>query len=511
MPKLLVTPEPEKCKKNVKFNLRKSLAWDSAFFTSDGVLDADELSTMMEGGVKNAKHQLPGIEEEVYRSMDSISTLESDNLSLECLEAELFEDNRASIQKSNRSSSNLYNSSIKVSSGKKDSQAKVISSSKKVDTDSAKRSAARMKQITSSIPQPKIVSRVNSSSTLTLTKRASLSANHAKKDQDIARQTHVIQKGTQAARATTQGSKLIGPHRGVPKPSLSSKASPMGSSTALKTEPTRPSSSHSNSSSCSSGTDVKSSTTLSRKKIDSKSSKLTTTAVPKTPSRVIMKNRPQPPANSRVSSHSVLSTVSSSISPASSISEWSSESSSSTTNNNRRSESRGSTDTIVSYRSLDNDASGQSASNILPTGQISNQNGNQPISQSGSLARPPCVQPTGLRMPSPKIGFFDGGKSGARTPNGGNIRPQSKLPTGIPKIGAAHSNPIISNGVKSGKIPPPKTAAAHTIMKPNPQKATPKPSQEQPKTKSSLVTSDASNTVTDGSRTPFAVKKSEAY
>ncbi|GKE45751.1 hypothetical protein Tco_1473035, partial [Tanacetum coccineum] len=34
-PKLHVTPEPEKSGKNVKFNLRKSLAWDSAFFTSD--------------------------------------------------------------------------------------------------------------------------------------------------------------------------------------------------------------------------------------------------------------------------------------------------------------------------------------------------------------------------------------------------------------------------------------------------------------------------------------------
>lgn len=91
-----------------------------------GVLDADELSTMIDGGGKGLKHQLPGIEEEVYRSMDSISTLASDNLSLECLEAELFDDIRASIQKSN-TASNLNNSSSKVSSGKKDSQTKVNS------------------------------------------------------------------------------------------------------------------------------------------------------------------------------------------------------------------------------------------------------------------------------------------------------------------------------------------------------------------------------------------------
>ncbi|KAM0065605.1 hypothetical protein Hdeb2414_s0003g00116601 [Helianthus debilis subsp. tardiflorus] len=154
MPKLIETLEPEKLTKNGKFNLRKSLAWDSAFFTSDGmlqiskstyyiitfklilkitsllhtgVLDADELTTIIEGGDKRLKNCLPGIEEEVYRSMESISTLESDNLSLDCLEAELFEDIRASIQNSNKLS-NLSTSSIKLSSAKKDSQPKVTSS-----------------------------------------------------------------------------------------------------------------------------------------------------------------------------------------------------------------------------------------------------------------------------------------------------------------------------------------------------------------------------------------------
>lgn len=77
---------------------------------------------MIEGGEKGVKHQLPGIEEEVYRSMESISTMESDTL--ESLEAELFDDIRASIQKSNRTP-NLHNSSKKLSSGKIDSQSKV--------------------------------------------------------------------------------------------------------------------------------------------------------------------------------------------------------------------------------------------------------------------------------------------------------------------------------------------------------------------------------------------------
>ncbi|KAI7754232.1 hypothetical protein M8C21_006707 [Ambrosia artemisiifolia] len=547
MPKLIKTPEPEKSRKNGKFNLRKSLAWDSAFFTNDGVLDADELSTMIEGGEKAVKYQLPGIEEEVYKSMDSISSFESDNLSLDCLEAELFDDIRASIQKSNRSfntnnsslkvsssgkkdplpkvnssepstmiegggkgvkhqlpgieeevcksmdsistfesdnlsldcleaelfvdirasiqksnkSSNLNNSSIKVSSGKKESQPKFSSAIKKVDLDSAKRLGARTKEITSSIPQPKMINRLNLNQNFNsaLTKRASLSANHAKKDQDIAKKAHVTQKGTQTAKPTTiQGSKVtgvIGPRRAVPKPSISSKSSSAGSSATLKTDPTRPSSS---SSSCSSGTDVK--VNLSRKKVDPRSAKLTAgSVIPKTPSRISMHKPP-----------SVGSNLSSSISPASSISDWSPE-------------SRGSgIDTSVSYRSFDSDTSVQPALSNLPTPRISNQNG----SQTGSLSRPPAVQPTGLRMPSPKIGFFDGGKTGVRTPTGG-IRSQSRLPTG----------PTSSNGGKFGKIPPPKAAVTHANIKPYPQKTVPKPSQEQPiskpKTKSNITTSDASD------------------
>ncbi|XP_024984752.1 microtubule-associated protein 4-like [Cynara cardunculus var. scolymus] len=486
MPKLLETPEPEKTGKNAKFNLRKSLAWDSAFFTSDGVLDAEELSTMIEGGEKGVKHQLPGIEEEVYRSMESISTLESDNLTLESLEAELFEDIRASIQKSNRAS-NLNDSSIKVPSGKKDSQAKASNASKKVDLDNGKRPAARIKDQTSLIPQPKIISRVKSTSTLT-TKRASLSASPAKKDQDIVKQAHVIQKGTQPAKTrTAQGSKitgLIGPRRGVPKPSSNSTSSSLSSSAAVKKEPSRQSSSCGSSGSFS-GNDVKSSTTFSRRKTDSKTGKpAAAVSVLKTPSRISIKSKAPP---SRLSSHSLLSNLSSSISPASSISEWSSESSSSTSTTNRKSVSRARIDAGDSNRSLDGDAFDVSALSIHPTGRNSNHNGTQPgsvpPSQSGSLSRPPSVQPTGLRMPSPKIGFFDGGKSGVRTPNG-TIRSQCRLPTGVSKTGATNCSPTNSNGVKYGKLLPPKTsAAAHTNLKPNPQKTTPKPSQEQPITK----------------------------
>ena len=66
-----------------------------------GVLDAEELSSMI-SVEKGQKKMLPGIQEEVHRSSDSVSTLGSDTLTLESVETNLFEDIRASIQRSRR-------------------------------------------------------------------------------------------------------------------------------------------------------------------------------------------------------------------------------------------------------------------------------------------------------------------------------------------------------------------------------------------------------------------------
>ncbi|XP_022767405.1 uncharacterized protein LOC111311874 isoform X1 [Durio zibethinus] len=99
-------------RKDGKYNLRKSLAWDSAFFTSAGFLEPEELSSMLGGNKKGQVHTLPGIQEDVNKSYDSLTTLDSETLTLESLEADLFEDIRASIQKSNKAS-NTANSSGK--------------------------------------------------------------------------------------------------------------------------------------------------------------------------------------------------------------------------------------------------------------------------------------------------------------------------------------------------------------------------------------------------------------
>ncbi|KAL6998252.1 hypothetical protein U1Q18_008378 [Sarracenia purpurea var. burkii] len=96
--------ESEMERKTGKCNLRKSLAWDTAFFTSAGVLDPDELSSMITGVEKAGKFHLPCIEEDIHTSIDSISTLESGSLTMENLEVDLFEDIRASIQKTSKSS-----------------------------------------------------------------------------------------------------------------------------------------------------------------------------------------------------------------------------------------------------------------------------------------------------------------------------------------------------------------------------------------------------------------------
>ncbi|KAI8013062.1 hypothetical protein LOK49_LG05G00952 [Camellia lanceoleosa] len=87
-------------------NLRKSLDWDTAFFTSAGVLDPEELFIINKGFEKVEAHLLPVTQEDLctWRYADSKSTLDSDDFSLDSnqsTEVDLFEEIRASIEKSN--------------------------------------------------------------------------------------------------------------------------------------------------------------------------------------------------------------------------------------------------------------------------------------------------------------------------------------------------------------------------------------------------------------------------
>jgi len=80
------------------------------------VLDPEELSSIIQGAETSVKQQhfLPGIEEDLSKSYDSVSTFESDNLTIESLEADLFCDIRASIQRISRPSAQGNCSSSKM-------------------------------------------------------------------------------------------------------------------------------------------------------------------------------------------------------------------------------------------------------------------------------------------------------------------------------------------------------------------------------------------------------------
>ncbi|KAJ4845891.1 hypothetical protein Tsubulata_026857 [Turnera subulata] len=102
-PRSLTSIEPAKAGGIGDCSMRKSLAWDSAFFTSAGVLDSEELSIVNRGYKKSDAQMLPGIEE-ICRSSESNSTMDSISYSLESLEIDLFGDVRASLCKSGKAS-----------------------------------------------------------------------------------------------------------------------------------------------------------------------------------------------------------------------------------------------------------------------------------------------------------------------------------------------------------------------------------------------------------------------
>ncbi|KAG1371606.1 copine family protein 2-like [Cocos nucifera] len=107
---LELSESPERKRINSrKYNLRKSLAWDSAFFTSEGVLNPEELAIVNSTFGKAEASSLPGIPEDTRKSTESTSTLDGDPLVLENLEVELFENVRASIQKSLAKDENASN------------------------------------------------------------------------------------------------------------------------------------------------------------------------------------------------------------------------------------------------------------------------------------------------------------------------------------------------------------------------------------------------------------------
>ncbi|XP_011004167.1 PREDICTED: uncharacterized protein LOC105110722 isoform X3 [Populus euphratica] len=504
--------EPERVKKNTKYNLRKSLAWNSAFFTSAGVLEPEELSSM----IGSEKHMLPGIEEDIHTSSDSISTLASDNLTLVNLEeADLFGDIRASIQRSTKGPG-MENSSSKVGSPKTES--KTIRSSEKVDVASRNRVpasekvdiASRNKLKAKAAPNkpnaimqgtektakqfvpingeakslyrpPKIVGRVGPI-LAPATKIASLGANRVKVERAKDNPENAKKIAGRAAKVPA----LSGPRNAVPRPTLPVKSS-LRSSSAMKTALTA-SSSIDSSGSLLSDCSSKNSLNSVRRESDSRTGNHTSSGSNvKTTLKFPSRNKNQSACSHLSPYLKSVAKLSSSISPASSISEWSSASLSPISTLNKMSNSSRSSFDISSCK----DASGDSDASQVSDSQnhLNDENsvgyGTQvgllgesvkkvPTGRS-SVLHPDSVKPSGLSLPSPKIGFFDGGivtptcdlsimqvRPAARTPNRSK-QSHTALPSGLPGFRAGSVSATGgSKNAKLGKLQPARTALRST-------------------------------------------------
>ncbi|XWS75103.1 hypothetical protein CRYUN_Cryun01aG0056200 [Craigia yunnanensis] len=453
---------------------RRSLAWDTAFFTSAGVLDQEELSMVNKGYKKSETRTLPGIEEEFWKSAESNSTMDSD-YSLASLEIDLFDDMRASTQKS-RKAYNVVNSSCKLPSKKGIPNPH---SSKRLDTTSSVRikplPASRRPKISAhgvaktakeaiSPPQVQHATRSgepDSSSSVKLskgfsqdnhfssaaTKRVSLGANHMKVNNKI--------------RKAVSGQNML------KKPCFGDSGSFIPSSTPSP----EPASSRFHvvsrdlsGSACGLITSIDKPPNFLRRK----NALAASYSNARTPLRSLTRHKRKQIDSSQPTD--LLSTPkSSSTSLSNSIDCWSSESSASV--NHGSNKFTKSLDSAFNRGvPVNNDASQGSDTENCSCDQPFVRSGSKETRlpcqdvgrfSKGSSPLPPTVsretKPSGLRLPSPKIGFFDVENSRALTPNGGlkfhsDVQNTSKI-----RSGTNHLNGT-PNRAKYGKIQPPRTS-----------------------------------------------------
>ncbi|KAK7277294.1 hypothetical protein RIF29_18445 [Crotalaria pallida] len=136
--------EPEIKSVTDEINLRKSLAWDSAFSTCEGVLNSEELSLVNKGYKKSGIHMLPRIEE-LWMSFESNCTIDSDGSSLTSLEVELFANTSASMEHLSKASSTFAPRSRK----EKYTNMQKLNSTKKVDGDGVPKLKAKFRPTSS--------------------------------------------------------------------------------------------------------------------------------------------------------------------------------------------------------------------------------------------------------------------------------------------------------------------------------------------------------------------------
>ncbi|KAA8539357.1 hypothetical protein F0562_026049 [Nyssa sinensis] len=396
-----------------------------------GVLDPEELSIMNRGFEKDEAHELPSIQEDViWRSADAESILDSDDFSLEGIDANLFEDVRASIQRSSK----MYNvGSSGCKSGFGGAGMQNIHSSKKLDVSSRN----RVKSMPAFIRQS-----INMQGSERIKKEASIrpqmvqhtarsgeSNSSSLKPPNILRQTNLI-SGRQTERASS-GTNYVQKENKIAKAgsgqgSMVSKKSGLGDSYGLtNTSKPSPKSSSSvslnarNDSTCSSydtsssASYSKSSSNSLRRKTESRNTKAAASvSTSNTPLRYSTRSKIGL-GNPILSIHLLsMSNHSSCTSPASSIDGWSSESSTSTSTVNQRSISSEASLDTTSFKGAHFGSDQASDLQSHPCDQSSFCQ-ESPSRGTDPVAAEPTrnFKPSGLRMPSPKIGFFDEHKS----------------------------------------------------------------------------------------------------
>ncbi|XP_077237048.1 uncharacterized protein LOC143878678 isoform X2 [Tasmannia lanceolata] len=554
-PVLSEPSEPIITKRVAKCNLRKSLAWDSAFFTSEGVLDPDELAVVNKTFKKAERYALPGIQEDLRKSADSNSTLGSENWALENLEVDLFEDIGGSVQKSGDdydTVSDISSCSSKACSSKAGpGKADIPGSSQKLDHSSRNRMRPVMSSKRLSIskqgseknsetlvrPQgairsgdqhfsskpPKVLPRSNPLPTapakrnpLASSVSVKIKSNNAKAlCGNIGKQRPVA-----ISKKVISGDSQSGIPRSTPSLKASSSVSPYYT-TMLSTTSNSP---YSRSGYTSSGSIGKSGSKSLRNKSDSRNAdksscdstsktdsrhaeKSSCDSTAKTDSRNAEKSSRDSTAktplrslrhkaesgNTHVSAYLIsTSKFSSRTSPASSLDDLSSESSSSTsTVNQKPCKPKASLDVssqsplctrdtsiIVSSEQPDLQKPVQSQPSVGPEDsemgllglcvqKASLETGirSDPaaVDASGTCVKSnsgaQCLKPSGLRMPSPKIGFFDAEKSSAVHISNGSLQSHSELRSGLLKNASGIGNFGVPNKPKLNKLLPARSVA----------------------------------------------------
>ncbi|WOG96185.1 hypothetical protein DCAR_0415516 [Daucus carota subsp. sativus] len=376
--------------------LRKSIAWDNAFFSSDGVLDPEELSAMNNGFKGLETSFFPGIPEDLKmrRSVDSDLTfeslesdafsLESDAFSLESFDGNLFEDVRASIHRSC--------GPLKLTSASCDS---IIGKAASSDVPDSKKFhvSTQNKHKGEYNLTPKI-----SGAQTTITrqpKRVSLGY------------------GCTGNKRTGNGQGLMVHKKSgsLDSPNSINFSTPLTKSSSTVSLSTTKSSSVAGSScnELSSATSSKSILSSGTRNIGSSSSKIGSSgSISKPPLRYSGRSRSR--LSKETSSIHLLSVShNSNKSPASSIDGWSSESSSSTCSGTAKRRSS------MLEDKLRRDTDQASALNQLTRRRMSaDQHMKGALKETASvpIEPPNSLKSSGLRMPSPRIGFFDVDKSG---------------------------------------------------------------------------------------------------